>query len=81
MRTATRDFALVYFEQRALSGRMKGFEPGARYSWTWFDPRTGAWSRPIMLRTDAAGMFDAPAFAGGGKQSRRDVAAKILRVP
>ncbi|HEV7607482.1 MAG TPA: DUF5060 domain-containing protein [Steroidobacteraceae bacterium] len=81
MRTPARDFALVYFEHRAVGGPMKGFEPDARYSWTWFDPRTGEWSRAITLKADTAGTLSAPAFSAGGKQAARDVAAKILSAP
>jgi hypothetical protein len=81
MRTADKDFALVYFEQKALTARMKGFTPGARYSWTWFDPRSGKWGRAVSLKADAAGTLNAPAFTEGGKQAVRDIAAKIVRAP
>jgi hypothetical protein len=81
MRTAERDFALVYFEQKALAAQLKGFTPGARYSWSWFDPRTGVWDRARSLRADSAGALDSPPFAAGGKQAARDMAAKIVRAP
>jgi hypothetical protein len=81
MRTADKDFALVYFEQKALTARMKGFTPGARYSWTWFDPRSGKWGRALSLKADTAGTLTAPAFAESGKQAVRDIAAKIVRAP
>src|SRR6188768_2336723 len=81
MRTADKDFALVYFEQKALTARMKGFTPGARYSWTWFDPRSGKWGRAVTLKADTAGTLTAPAFSEGGKQAARDIAAKIVRAP
>jgi hypothetical protein len=80
MRTPERDFALLYFENKALKARLKGFSPGARYSWTWFGPHNGEWSRAIALQADAAGVLAAPPFAAGGKQATRDVAAKILRM-
>jgi len=81
MRTAERDFALVYFEEKAPATRLKGFTPGARYSWTWFDPRTGLWERARLLRADSTGALDSPTFATGGKQAARDTAAKIVRMP
>jgi len=81
MRTADKDFALEYFEQKALTARMKGFTPDARYSWTWFDPRSGKWGRALSLKADTAGTLTAPAFAESGKQAVRDIAAKILRAP
>src|SRR5690349_20628650 len=79
MRTADRQFALAYFENKALTARMKGFAPGARYSWQWFDPRTGEWSREISVRADAAGVLVPPPFPAGNKQAARDIAAKILK--
>ena len=79
MRTADRTFALAYFENKALTARMKGFAPGARYSWQWFDPRTGEWSREISVRADAAGVLVPPPFPAGNKQAARDIAAKILK--
>src|ERR1041384_7512594 len=66
MRTARKDFALAYFENKALATRMSGFPPSTNYHWTWFDPRTGRWSRPVRLRTDAAGVLATPAFPSGG---------------
>jgi hypothetical protein len=78
MRTAGRDFALAYFENKVLAVRMKGFTPRARYSWTWFDPRTGKWGRTVTLSTDSDGVLTAPPFPAGGKQTSDDVAAKIL---
>jgi hypothetical protein len=81
MRTAEADFALAYFENQALRARMKGFTPGARYRWSWFDPRTGRWDRALTIDADAAGTFFSPPFAVGGAQAGRDVAAKIVRAP
>ena len=81
MRTAERDFALAYFEQQAPRVRLKGFVPGGRYRWTWFDPRNGAWGKTLTLRADASGMLTTPAFQLGGPVAERDVAAKILAAP
>jgi hypothetical protein len=81
MRTQERDFALAYFEQRAPRVRMKGFTPGGRYRWIWFDPRSGVWSRPQTVRADAAGALTTPVFPTGGASAERDVAAKILASP
>jgi hypothetical protein len=79
MRTAERDFALAYFENQAVRPRMKGFTPGARYSWSWFDPRTGEWARALPRKADAAGVLNAPPFPTEGTRAARDFAAKILR--
>jgi hypothetical protein len=80
MRTSARDFALAYFERRALRPSLKGFTAGARYRWTWFDPVAGAWSKPLTLRADAAGVLAAPPFAPGGSAAERDVAARIVKL-
>ena len=79
MRTPARDFALAYFENRAVAPRLAGFAASSNYSWTWFDPRGGAWSRPVRVRADAAGVITAPPFAGGSRQATGDFAAKLLR--
>jgi hypothetical protein len=78
MRTADKDFALAYFENKASLPQMKGFNPKARYDWIWFDPRTGEWSKPIAVTANAQGTISAPAFAQGGSQAMLDVAAKIV---
>jgi hypothetical protein len=80
-RTAERDFALAYFENRAPRVRLSGFTPGARYRWTWFEPESGRWGRSVELRADAGGILSAPPFAAGNEAAARDVAAKILRSP
>jgi hypothetical protein len=81
MRTTEKDFALAYFENKALQTRMKGFTPGGAYRWSWFDPRTGSWGPALKVKADATGAITSPAFAAGGKQATRDVAAKIVRAP
>jgi hypothetical protein len=81
MRTQEKDFALAYFENKALRTRMKGFAPAATYRWTWFDPQTGKWGPALALKADAAGVIASPPFMQGGKQASRDVAAKIVRAP
>lgn len=78
MRTAQRDFALAYFENKALRPQLKGFTANARYKWTWFDPRTGTWGKALELKADGSGTLAAPSFPDGGGQATRDIAAKIL---
>jgi hypothetical protein len=77
MRTPSRDFALAYFEQKALAARLRGFEPRARHHWVWFDPRRGTWSRPVVVVADSQGTLASPPFPEGGRQATRDVAARI----
>jgi hypothetical protein len=80
MRTASKDYALAYFEVKALRPQIKGLLPRQRYQWSWFDPREGRWSAPITLTTDAKGVLAAPTFPGERAQADSDVAAKILLV-
>jgi hypothetical protein len=78
MRTPRRDFALAYFENKAVSPRLAGFTPGTNYQWTWFDPRTGTWSGARRVRADASGLLSAPPFPAGGRQAAGDIAAKVI---
>ena len=80
MRTADRRLALLYFEQKALRPRLIGLLPGARYSWSWYDPRRGQWLARSALRSDASGSLRAPAFPGGAAQAVQDWAAKLKAV-
>jgi hypothetical protein len=79
MRTADRALALLYFEHDAVTPRVVGLTPGARYRWTWFDPRTGRWSEGVALSAAADGRLAAPPFPGGGRRAARDWAAKLVR--
>ena len=78
MRTARKDYALAYFEVKALRAQLKGFAPNGRYEWIWFDPRQGTWSDPIALTADAKGVLSAPTFPHGVEQATLDIGAKIL---
>ena len=78
MRTPSKDYALAYFEEKALRPELKGFVAKRRYEWTWFDPREGTWSAPSALTTDSDGTLVAPPFPHGGAQASLDMAAKIV---
>jgi hypothetical protein len=80
MRTADRALALLYFERTAMRPRLGGLEPGARYSWTWFDPRTGQWGAATRFTAGADGVLTAPPFPGGDPRAAQDWAAKLKRV-
>jgi hypothetical protein len=79
MRTPARDFALAYFENRALRPGLAGFNPSTNYHWSWFDPRNGEWSRARIVKADAQGVIEAPPFPDGGVQATRDIAARIVQ--
>jgi hypothetical protein len=77
MRTAEKDLALAYFENGAPTTRARGFEPGARYQWAWYDPRAGSWAGSVILTAGADGTLEAPPFPKTG--ANIDWAAKITR--
>lgn len=81
MRTAERDFALLYFEHRAEPPTLNGFTPGARYRWTWFNPRTGAWGPEAELAATSAGVLAVPGLPVDPASSMTDWAAKLVRLP
>ena len=80
MRDPQQNFALAYFENRALRARMKGFKPGLSYDWSWFDPRNGGFQRQVRVKADAGGALMTPKFPEGGEQSARDFAV-LIRAP
>lgn len=80
MRTPERDFALLYFEHKAVAPALAGFAPSARYRWTWFNPRTGAWLPGMEVTADAQGRLNAPAWPAGEPGVITDWAAKLVRV-
>jgi hypothetical protein len=74
MRTPDKTFALAYFELKAAAPRITGMTAKGRYRWSWFDPQTGRWMKPIVVTADAKGALQAPSFPKAGK----DWAAKIV---
>lgn len=81
MRTAGRDFALLYFENRAETPRLAGFTANGRYRWSWFNPRTGVWGVALDLTADADGSIGTPAFPVAEPGIINDWAAKLVSVP
>jgi len=81
MRTAGRDFALLYFENKAVTPQLTGFTAHGRYRWTWFNPRTGAWGTALTLSADADGGIGPPAFPAAEPGIINDWAAKLVLVP
>lgn len=81
MRTPERDFALLYFEHQAVRPTLAGFTPGARYRWTWFNPRQGGWGPVLDVMADGAGRMPAPAFPAGEHGIINDWAAQLVLAP
>ena len=77
MRTAGKDFALLYFENQAHRARAAGWSPNRSYRFTWFNPQSGEWQAAATLNADAKGDIQLPAFPGGADVAGTDWAAKI----
>ena len=77
MRTPAKDLALLYFENKAYQARAAGWEPNARYSFTWFQTQTGEWQPAVTVRADARGEIQLPPFPGGASVAETDWAAKV----
>jgi len=81
MRTPGRDLAFVYLEHDAGRPSLRGFVGGARYRWTWFDPRTGHWALPVELAAAADGTLETPPPAFDRDLEMGDWAAQVRLIP
>ena len=77
MRTAAKDFALLYFENQAHRARSAGWTPNASYLFAWYHTQSGEWQPAMTLRADAKGEIALPPFPGGAEIAGTDWAAKI----
>jgi hypothetical protein len=77
MRNVEKDFALLYFENGSVKPDLKGFLPDRRYSLKWYDPRTGKWEKPLIVRSDDQGSLNIPSFPDLHDPSVTDWALKI----
>jgi len=78
MRTPTKDFALLYFENQSVLPTLKNFIPEKEYYFEWFDTITGKWGNKEIIKADSKGKLIIQNFPEGEKVSSRDWAAKIL---
>jgi hypothetical protein len=73
-----KDFALLYFENKAELPKISGLKNNTSYSFQWFDPRSGEWKARKIIKSDRKGNLTVPAFPDGSNPSSADWAAKIL---
>jgi len=78
MRTAEKDFALLYFENKAVLPKLKGFIPDKTYTLKWFDPINSQWQKPVSMTANSEGTLSITAFPQNEKIASRDWAAKVL---
>jgi len=81
LRSTDREFALLYFENKAVLPLITGLVPSAHYRWIWFNPRDGRWREPVEVMTTNTGSLAAPDFPAGDPQFINDWAAKLVRAP
>jgi hypothetical protein len=79
MCTPEKDFALLYFENKAVSPELSGLKANTTYSFKWYNPKNGRWGQAISLTTDVNGNLMTPAFPDGKRTAATDWAAKILQ--
>ena len=85
MRTASKDFALLYFENQAHRARSAGWNPNSPYTFAWFNTQSGEWQAGATLRADANGGDATPAISGWvgccrdglGGQTRRTEGSEV----
>ncbi len=77
MGTPEKDFALVYFENKAVLPSLAGFKPNTKYTFRWFNPSTGIRLKEIEIKTDEKGVLTLPPFPDNQNPSITDWAAKI----
>jgi hypothetical protein len=79
MCTPEKDFALLYFENKAVLPTLSGFKPDSSYTFQWFDPRNGQWKKSITIKSDGKGILKPPPFPGVQNPSDIDWSAKIIQ--
>lgn len=74
----SKDFALLYFENKAELPTVSGLKKNTSYSFQWFDPVKGQWKQPQVINSDRKGNLTLPNFPDGSSLSSTDWGAKIL---
>lgn len=74
----SKDFALLYFENKAELPSVSGLKSNTFYSFQWFDPVKGEWKEPQAIKSDRKGNLTIPSFPDGSDLSSTDWGARIL---
>ena len=78
MRTPGKNFALLYFENKAVLPTLSEFKPSSSYQFQWFDTMNGRWYNSVTIKSDEKGSLTVPDFPDDQNPSIRDWAAKIM---
>lgn len=76
MRTADKEFSLLYFEHGAELPILSNMLPSAGYVLQWFDPVNGTWSEKTALKSDRKGKLFLPEMP----DPEKDWAAKLVKI-
>ena len=79
MCTPEKDFALLYFENKAVLPELSGFKANTTYTFKWYNPKNGQWGQAITLTANSKGTLMTPKFPDGKNPAATDWAAKILQ--
>lgn len=80
MRTAEKDFALLYFEDQSVLPELTGFKSLTSYSLSWFDTLHGEWEKTMYVKTDEKGRMALSEFPDKKNPSGTDWALKIVEL-
>jgi hypothetical protein len=80
-RTVEKDLFLLYFEKDCPQPTLSGMIPNGKYSATWFDPRTGDWSKAGLVTANYSGNISLPTFPGNSDKSKDDWAIRLTLSP
>ena len=78
MRTADKNLAFLYFENKALRATVTNAKPNTAHRFTWYNTRNGEWLPGVNLKSDAQGKLELPPFPGGDDETNVDWAAKLV---
>lgn len=78
MRTAEKDFALLYFENQSVLPTLNNFLPDTTYVLQWFNPVKGEWQEKTTINSNEEGELIISNFPKEQNRTFNDWAAKIL---
>jgi uncharacterized protein DUF4038/uncharacterized protein DUF5060/collagenase-like protein with putative collagen-binding domain len=79
-RTEDKELFLLYFEKDCPQPSLAGALPDKSYHAQWFNPRTGKWLRPTILRSNPNGKLSLPKFPENKSKTETDWALR-LKIP
>jgi hypothetical protein len=78
MRNAKKNLALLYFEHGCALPVLHDFLPKKEYTFQWYNPAVGEWTKKVRLTTNKKGILSLPDFPEDRDRVYQDWAAKIV---